>query len=264
MHKLRILLCTLIMMLCCSLAMAAGYKAGTYSLEEGSVDIELVNIEHSPGGRAADDRMNLDVSYNALMQLYKVLPQSDADYASAREDYDRVFTGADAVKESRELLEDAAGFAAYLLRRDALAMEAVRGSYVDFTLSSRPIVHFKGENILSIEQQGYIFTGGAHGISFIQTMNYDPKTGRAIMLKDLFVPGSGYLRRLDKAVNGQAALMGLHALVEVKGDDKFFISSNGDLVLVYASGEAAYYAAGRLAFAVPAETLADILAVEIK
>lgn len=264
MQKLRILLCTLIMMLCCSLAMAAGYKAGTYSLEKGSVDIELVKIEHSPGGSDVDGRMNLDISYNALMQLYKVLPQPEADYASMREDYDRVFAGADAVEKSRELLEDAAGFAAYLLRRDALAMKAAGGSNVDFTLSSRPEVHFRGDNILSIEQQGYIFTGGAHGISFIQTMNYDPKTGRPLMLKDLFVPGSGYLRRLDKAVNAQAAVMGLYAPIEVKEDDKFFISSSGDLVLVYAPGEAAYYAAGRLAFAVPAETLADILAVEIK
>lgn len=43
------------------------------------------------------------------------------------------------------------------------------------------------KNILSLSAEGYVYTGGAHGIPWITSINLDAKTGRPIALSDLIL-----------------------------------------------------------------------------
>jgi hypothetical protein len=49
--------------------------------------------------------------------------------------------------------------------------------------------------ILSLNLIVYSFTGGAHGMTIVKSLTFDIETGKLYSLKDLFKPGSDYVKR---------------------------------------------------------------------
>lgn len=202
-----------------------------------------------------------------LKQLYTALPLSMRNDDVMRTVYDKTFKAKDGSEDAREFVEDVAGFVNFKLRCDLEDVKQYGGTSVpSYDLQGQYTVHFKGDNYLSVEQRGYIYTGGAHGMTLFNAATFDLNTGRELELADLFKNGSNYLERINKVVAAKVAEDSrmFFGPVEVKDGDRFYIQDGKNLVIAYPPYEVAPYAAGVVTFAIPLDGLSDILAVDIK
>jgi hypothetical protein len=119
----------------------------------------------------------------------------------------------------------------------------------------------------------YIFTTyedtlGAHGNTFFRTFTFDTKTGNALSLSDLFLPGSGYLetlsakaRALLPSVIGDGADTGMIMSGTTPDEKNFanFFFDNADFVILFDPYQVAAYAAGPQTLRIPVSSLTNIL-----
>ena len=237
----------------------AGVSVKSYDVNEDWVKMEVPQVKGA--GADVDAKINNALSFNALMQLYSPLPQSDKSADAMLASFEQNFSGKDGVKEAHEFLEDVGGFVNYTLHTDWQAAKALGGSMVDsYGLEGKYDVLYSGEKLLCVEQQGYLFTGGAHGTTLYDVSTFDLTSGKELQLSDLFKPGSDYLARINKVVAEKVAAQPdtFFGPVEVKDGDKFYFDGKV-LVVTYAPYEVAPYAAGVVSFSVPADSLSDIL-----
>lgn len=250
----------------CSAALAApAVKA--YKVDEGSVKITVPQVKGAAGGKFADHRINNSLNFYALQELYKAFPVSMRNDEVMRAAFDKTFSRQDSGDDARDFIEDVAKVASFKLRCDLEDVKQYGGTSVEsYDLQGQYTVHFNGDNLLSVEQQGYIYTGGAHGMTLFNAATFDLTTGRELELADLFKNGSNYLERINKEVAAQVADESrmFFGPVEVKNGDTFYFNKNGDLVIAYEPYEVAPYAAGIIRFTIPCTQLEDILAVEVK
>lgn len=250
----------------CSAALAApAVKA--YKVDEGSVKITVPQIKGAAGGKFADHRINNTLNFTVLQELYRALPMSMRNDKVMRTAFDKTFAKPDGGEDARDFIEDVARVVSFKLRCDLEDVKQYGGTSVEsYDLQGQYTVHFNGDNLFSVEQQGYIYTGGAHGMTLFNAAAFDLATGKQLTLADLFINGSDYLARINKEVAVQVADESrmFFGPVEVKDGDLFYFNENGDLVIAYEPYEVAPYAAGIVRFTIPAAQLADILAVEIK
>ncbi len=252
-------------LLVCSAALAApAVKA--YKVNEGSVKIEVPQVKGAAGGKFADHRINNTLNFTVLQELYRALPMSMRNDKVMRAAFDKTFAKPDSSEDARDFIEDVARVVSFKLRCDLEDVKQYSGTSVEsYDLQGQYTVHFNGDNLLSVEQQGYIYTGGAHGMTLFNVTTFDLTTGKQLTLADLFKNSSSYLERINKVVAEQVAAQQrmFYAPVTVKDGDLFYFNENGELVIAYAPYEVAPYAAGIVRFTIPTAEIADILAVSV-
>jgi hypothetical protein len=120
-------------------------------------------------------------------------------------------------------------------------------------------------DFLSLTQQVYQYTGGAHGMTWQVGHTIDLATGRQLMLADLFLPEANYAERLSQFVRAEGAARQL-PMWEFKGVNRqsaFYLSNDG-IVLFFQQYEIAPYSAGIIKMQIPYRQVADILRTELR
>jgi len=119
--------------------------------------------------------------------------------------------------------------------------------------------------ILSLNLIVYSFTGGAHGMTIIKSLTFDTKTGKQYELKDLFKPGSEYVKKLSDIIRVDINKWGTQLLdppfKEIRPDQDFYIADTS-LVVYFQLYEIAPYAWGFPYFPIPILDNADIIQPE--
>lgn len=126
----------------------------------------------------------------------------------------------------------------------------------------------KTDHILGIAWDVYQqFAGAAHPSEVLNVMVYDLDTGRQLMLADVFIPGSPYLKRLSQFCTQQltvAAANSGYPLFEEglrpipKNFENFLLRPEG-LYIVFNPYQVAPYVAGVQEVTVPYTVVADLL-----
>jgi hypothetical protein len=126
-------------------------------------------------------------------------------------------------------------------------------------------VAFYRKELVVIEITGYNYPfGAAHGMPVKKYVHLDLKTGETFQLKDLFKPGSPYVKVLSERIGNQIknnpeytyVFPGSYKGIQV--DQPFFISKAG-LNVYFVPYEIAPYAAGFPTFKISFEELTDII-----
>lgn len=114
----------------------------------------------------------------------------------------------------------------------------------------------------------YNYTGGSHGASIVLTKNISTKTGKIVLLKDIFVPG--YEQGLNKLILAELCkqfgvkdLKGLNDKGVLTGMDVYapdnFILGDKDITFIYSPDEIAYHAAGEIRVKLNLSDMEDLL-----
>ncbi len=116
--------------------------------------------------------------------------------------------------------------------------------------------------ILSLNLIVYSFTGGAHGMTIIKSLTFDTKTGKQYELKDLFKPGSDYVKKLSDIIREDIKKWDVQLLYppfkEIRPDQDFYIADTS-LVIYFQLYEITPYVWGFPYFPIPILDLADII-----
>jgi Protein of unknown function (DUF3298)/Deacetylase PdaC len=116
--------------------------------------------------------------------------------------------------------------------------------------------------LLSLNLIVYSFTGGAHGMTIIKSLTFDTKTGQQYELKDLFKPGSDYVKQLSDIIRQRIKDWNIDLLdppfKEIRSDQDFYIADT-TLVIYFQLYEISAYVWGFPYFPIPILDLADII-----
>ena len=120
------------------------------------------------------------------------------------------------------------------------------------TLMAEYEVFRNDQQVISLVQRVYQYTGGAHGMTLQTAYTIDLVTGRNQILADLFVPGSDYAERLSRIVRkvGVDRKLPLWDFKGIGTHSTFFLSDEG-LVLFFQPYEIAPYSEGIVKILVP-------------
>ncbi len=132
-------------------------------------------------------------------------------------------------------------------------------------------IAYNKDNILSICITNYEYTGGAHGMSHQKNYNINLKSGKEILLKDLFKEKSNYKAHINKEIKKQMKAQTDAEEVVYFEDDLGFksISDNqsyyfeeGHIVIHFGLYEIASYAVGMPEFRIALKDLKESLKPE--
>lgn len=121
---------------------------------------------------------------------------------------------------------------------------------------------------LTIHFLEYNYSGGAHGISYQKYVTIDMINQKVLALKDLFQPNTPYQKKIneiikkqiiDRTKQGEYFFEGEAGFQEIRQDQPYYVTPEGDLVILFDYYEIAPYAAGIIAFTIPRTELTDIL-----
>lgn len=116
--------------------------------------------------------------------------------------------------------------------------------------------------ILSLNLIVYSFTGGAHGMTVIKSLTFDVKTGKQYELKDLFKPGSDYVKKLSDVIRVDIKKWDVPLLYppfeEIRPDQDFYIADTS-LVIYFQLYEITPYVWGFPYFPIPILDIAEII-----
>lgn len=257
-------------------AFAAELTVKSKDFNNSQVKVSTPVIKGSAGGAEMDAQLTLMAAKNTLNEIYKYLPEGSKISTVAPEKFieycnentkDPVGEGMAYIKGSSFLVSE--GF-----KKDA----AIQGADMKYNLKVDYNVYTASDSLLSLRQDAYAFTGGAHGISTVQTLTVNAKTGEVYKLSDLFVPGSDYKARLEQLIaiqqvggNRLAEKMGKatydYEKVTITGNEKFYVDSNPKtwgLHIIYDQGEVGPMAAGVQNYYIPVDTISDIINWDVK
>ncbi len=86
--------------------------------------------------------------------------------------------------------------------------------------------------LLSLSLNNYTFAGGAHGLTIIESLNFDVDTGKVYSLDDLFKPSADYEKELSRIIEKQIKVRDIPIINEftgIKPEQDFYIA---DKILV--------------------------------
>jgi Protein of unknown function (DUF3298) len=116
--------------------------------------------------------------------------------------------------------------------------------------------------VLSLSLSNYTYHAhAAHGMTFIRSLTFDLEKEKICSLKDLFKPGSDYVKRLSDLVAAQIKERDIPLLGEFTGirpDQDFYIADKA-LVLYFQLYEITPYVAGFPMFPISVFDLQDII-----
>lgn len=114
---------------------------------------------------------------------------------------------------------------------------------------SRYDLHYNADNILSLSITDYVFTGGAHGMSYRKGYTFDLASGELYKFSDL-VPDSAreqINREITRQIGANDIPM-LQPFTEIKREPDFYLLPDRKLAIFYQLYELAPYAWGFVTF----------------
>lgn len=126
---------------------------------------------------------------------------------------------------------------------------------------------FNERDLLGIASNSYYYSGGAHGMWGTSNYVFDTKTGKEIVLSDIFLPGyeeklTALLEkqfRKDNEVPAEQTLQEFGLFVDtIVPTENFFITPNA-IGFTYVPYEIGPYAAGQIEITIPFSTLTSLL-----
>ncbi|PAV30739.1 hypothetical protein CIL05_03155 [Virgibacillus profundi] len=115
--------------------------------------------------------------------------------------------------------------------------------------------------ILSLALYVYSFSGGAHGMTVIDTLTFDVTTGKRYTLDELFKPDSNYQQVLLDMIKSQVKERDIPVINEpivLPGNENFYIADKS-LVLYYQLYDLAPYYFGISYFPISVYAISDII-----
>jgi len=116
--------------------------------------------------------------------------------------------------------------------------------------------------VLSLTQTNYTYHDrAAHGMTFIRSLTFDLKKGKRCDLKDLFKPGSDYVKRLSTLVSEQIKERNIDLLSEfttISPNQEFYIADK-TLVLYFQLYDLTPYVFGFPMFPISVYDIQDII-----
>ncbi|WP_197249282.1 DUF3298 domain-containing protein [Cytobacillus firmus] len=117
-------------------------------------------------------------------------------------------------------------------------------------------------DVLSLSLSNYVYHyHAAHGMTVIKSLTFDLQKGKQAALKDLFKPGSDYVKRISDLIAVQIKERDIPLLVdftEIKPDQDFYIADKA-LVVYFQLYEITPYAYGFPMFPISVYDLQDII-----
>ena len=256
-------------------AFAADLTVKSKEFNNSQVKIATPVIHGSAGGAQMDATLTLLAAKNTINEIYKYLPSGDKAAAVSPEQFIKYCN--DNVKPVEEGMAYIKG-SSFLVNEGFKKDAAIQGADMKYNLKVDYNVYTASDKLLSLRQDAYAFTGGAHGISTVQTLTVNAETGKVYSLSDMFVPGSDYKGRLEQLIaiqqkggNRLAEKMGNatfdYEKVTITGNEKFYVDSNPKgwgLHILYNQGEVGPMAAGVQNYFIPIDTISDIIDWDIK
>lgn len=128
---------------------------------------------------------------------------------------------------------------------------------------------YNANNFVSIVEEKYLYTGGAHGSTVWIPMNIDLAAYKEVKLADLFME-EGYINTLNRLINEQISehpdeYKDLWAKAEIKESHQTDFYIDGDnLVIFFQPYDLSYYARGFVEFRLPLEELSGYMKEEYR
>lgn len=119
--------------------------------------------------------------------------------------------------------------------------------------------------VLSLQQTSYAYHDrAAHGMTFIKSLTFDMKAQKICMLKDLFKPGSRYMKRLNDLIREQIKERRIDLISKFNGirSDQDFYLADRALVIYFQLYEFTPYVFGFPMFPISVYDLTDLIAEE--
>ncbi|EWG09565.1 DUF3298 and DUF4163 domain-containing protein [Cytobacillus firmus] len=117
-------------------------------------------------------------------------------------------------------------------------------------------------DVLSLSLSNYVYHyHAAHGMTVIKSLTFDLQKGKQAALKDLFKPGSDYVKRLSDLIAVQIKERDIPLLIDftaIKPDQDFYIADKA-LVVYFQLYEITPYAYGFPMFPISVYDLQDII-----
>lgn len=117
-------------------------------------------------------------------------------------------------------------------------------------------------DVLSLSLSNYVYHyHAAHGMTVIKSLTFDLQKGNQVSLKDLFKPGSDYVKRLSELISIQIKQRDIPLLVDfqaIKPDQDFYIADKA-LIIYFQLYEITPYAYGFPMFPISVYDLQDII-----
>ncbi|MDF2040261.1 DUF3298 domain-containing protein [Cytobacillus oceanisediminis] len=117
-------------------------------------------------------------------------------------------------------------------------------------------------DVLSLSLSNYVYYyHAAHGMTVIKSLTFDLQKGKQVSLKDLFKPGSDYVKRLTELISIQIKQRDIPLLVDFKAirpDQDFYIADKA-LIIYFQLYEITPYAYGFPMFPISVYDLQDII-----
>lgn len=220
-------------------------KLNTESEMEDGFDFELVNIKET----SKDDNYNIGGMYPAI----KGPSGSNADKFDGEIKAFVNKLSSDFISEVKQANAE-------------LAEDFPEGMIFVNELNINGSPQMLGSNISSVLFLNYYFTGGAHGMTLSNPLNYDMKNLKMLELKDVFKNETDYLQKLSDYC--RADLEKQLEEAEVANDDMFedgiaptyenysnFVLLKNDIVIIFGQYQIAPYAAGMFGVRIPYKEL---------
>lgn len=143
-------------------------------------------------------------------------------------------------------------------------------SPVIFELVSNYTIKESMPNFFTIGVFEYTYMGGAHGIGHQKYITIDLENNKILTLKDLFLKDTAYEQMIREYIQMQVderTQQGEHffdvkeILSSITDDQSFYMSKNGDIIIVFNSYEIAPYTSGVIEFTIPHHILKPYLKV---
>lgn len=115
--------------------------------------------------------------------------------------------------------------------------------------------------ILSLSLLVYSFTGGAHGLTIINSLTFDVNTGKKFTLKDLFQQDSDYVKVLSEIISKKMKEWDVPLLEEfneIKANQDFYLADH-NLVIYFQLYELTPYAYGFPYFPIALKEIESII-----
>ncbi|WP_241481519.1 DUF3298 and DUF4163 domain-containing protein [Mesobacillus campisalis] len=116
--------------------------------------------------------------------------------------------------------------------------------------------------VLSLSLSNYTYHyQAAHGMTYIKSLTFDLQKGKLCQLKDLFKPGSNYVKRLSELISTQIKQRNisiLNGFTEIRPNQDFYIADKA-LVIYFQLYEITPYAFGFPMFPISVYELEDII-----
>jgi hypothetical protein len=117
-------------------------------------------------------------------------------------------------------------------------------------------------DVLSLSQLNYTYHyHAAHGMPYIKSLTFDLQSGKVSELKDLFKPGSDYVKRLSDIISTQIKDRNIQLLGDFKGirENQDFYIADKSLVVYFQLYEITPYVFGFPMFPISVYELEDII-----